>query len=310
MRILITGGAGYLGSVVTEAMLGCGHEVMVVDTFEHGVPSLAHLMRNENLVVLRRDLTDASSVAECLRSGPEAVIHLAAIVGADACDARQATARRLNFGTSVTLAKCLEDDIKLLYPCTNSGYGVGGPAECDETSPLSPVSLYGRTKVEAEREIMKRKNSVSLRLATLFGWSSRMRRDLLVNDMVWRAVRDRSAVIFEGGHRRNFCHVRDAGDAFVHVLDNWDAMRGQVYNVGDTRANMTKLSMCSKIQEHIPHFRFVMADHAVDPDKRDYVVSNAKIEATGWRPERTLDDGIEELIRGYAMLPRETMGNA
>ena len=308
MNILITGGGGYLGSVLTERLLRQDHSVTVVDSFERNAPSLAHLCVCEGLTIVRRKLTP-SSIGDILE-GADAVIHLAAIVGATACDADRHGAFTVNAGLPAAIISKLPEETRLIYPCTNSGYGVGGPAECTEESPLNPLSVYGQTKVKGEQIIMNRKNSVSLRLATLFGWSPRMRRDLLVNDMVWRAVRDRSAVIFEGGFRRNFCHVRDAADAFVHVLNSWHRMNGQIYNVGDTRANMTKLDLCSKIQDHVPEFRFLAADHASDPDKRDYVVSNAKIEATGWRPAHSLDDGIDELIRGYEMLKREDMGNA
>jgi nucleoside-diphosphate-sugar epimerase len=198
----------------------------------------------------------------------------------------------------------------IISPCTNSGYGIGEKAlMCTEESPLNPVSTYGRQKVEAEKLIMQRENSVSLRLATLFGWSMRMRRDLLVNDLTWRAVRDHSVVVFEKDARRNFCHVRDAALAFLHVLQNWSTMRGQVYNVGDTTANMTKLQLCERIKAQVPNFLYLAGNHSADPDKRDYLVSNDKIEATGWKPRITLDDGIAELIRGYNMLKREEYGN-
>lgn len=310
MKILITGGAGYLGSILTETMLEAGYEVMVIDDFSHGVSSLAHLCNYSSLRIVRRHF-EYNSLSNFLSENTfDAVLHLAAIVGAQACDANPSGAWRTNGVLAKALVDTLSSDTRVIYPCTNSGYGIGGDVACDETSPLKPLSIYGQSKVAGETEIMRRANSVSLRLATLFGWSSRMRRDLLVNDLVWRAVRDRSVVIFEGGFRRNFCHIRDAAFAFLHVLDNWDAMRGQIYNVGDTEANMTKLELCAKIQDHVPQFRFLAADVGTDPDKRDYLVSNAKIEATGWSPTQTLDEGIDELIKGYAMLKGEQYGNA
>lgn len=305
MNILVTGGAGYLGSILTELLLAEGYVVTVADSFEHGVPSLAHLCRHDNLTILRQDVRHAPDYSRF-----DCVLPLAAIVGAAACDVSLETSWSVNYDVIRRMCNRLSAKQIVVIPTTNSGYGVGGPSECTEESPLQPISVYGQTKVRAESIIMERSNSVSLRLATLFGWSSRMRRDLLVNDLTWRAVRDRSVVIFEGGHRRNFCHVRDAARAFVHVLRNWSAMRGQVYNVGDTAANMTKLQLCERIQDHAPQFRYLAADFAEDPDKRDYVVSNAKIEATGWAPTTTLDEGIEELIRGYAMLRREQYGNS
>jgi nucleoside-diphosphate-sugar epimerase len=210
---------------------------------------------------------------------------------------------------SSVLAAKLPLTTPLIYPCTNSGYGIGGEAECTEESPLNPLSHYGRTKVAAEAEIMRRKNSVSLRLATLFGWSPRMRRDLLVNDMVWRATRDRSAVIFEGGFRRNFCHVRDAAGAFIHVLNNWDQMKGQIYNVGLSDANVSKRELCEHIQKQVPDFVFVDAPVGKDPDQRNYIVSNAKIESTGFKPIYSLDAGISDLIKGYTMIKNTRYGN-
>ena len=318
MRILVIGGAGYLGSVLTEHLLWEDHEVTVIDSFVHEVPSLAHLMFSPKLKIVRRDIlsmmavtapADREKMFKDLDASFDAIVLLAAVVGAGACERDPAKAINLNQTFVEELCSHVPSSIRIMYPCTNSGYGVGGPAECDETSPLKPLSLYGKTKVAGEAAVMKRENSVSLRLATLFGWSPRMRRDLLVNDMVWRALRDRSAVLFEGGFRRNFCHVRDAAGAFTHILTNWDDLRGQVYNVGDTQANMTKIDLCAKIQDAVPSFRYLAADNASDPDKRDYVVSNAKIEATGWAPKISLSNGIRELINGYNMLRREEYGN-
>ena len=302
MKILVTGGAGYLGSVLVDKLLYL-HEVTVVDTFEHGCLSLAHLLRHRRLKIIRE------AVAIKHVDNMDAAIHLAAVVGAPACDNRQIDASMINHRlTSAIANEARNRKMRLIYPCTNSGYGVGGEAECDEDSPLNPISLYGRTKVAGEKRVLEA-GGISLRLATLFGWSPRMRRDLLVNDLVWRAVKDRSAIIFEGAFRRNFCHVRDAANAFIHALNNYDSMRGQAYNVGDTRANMTKIALCDKIREHVVGFQVIPATIGEDPDKRDYVVSNAKFEATGWRPEISLDDGIDELVRGYAMCKREELGN-
>lgn len=310
MNILVTGAGGYLGSILTRMLLADGHYVTAIDTFEYG-PSLAALVWNKMLTIVRGDLLDTRLLKSLvINSEFDVCIHLAAIVGADACDARFLDALQINEGLCTVIALGLPATTRLLYPCSNSGYGIGGRDECTEASPLNPLSHYGITKVRGEGVIMERSNSVSLRLATLFGFSPRMRRDLLVNDMVWRAVRDRSVLVFEGHFRRNFCHVRDAAAAFIHVLENWDTMKDQIYNVGDTAANMTKLQLCERIQKYVPAFRFAIDEHATDPDKRDYIVSNAKIEATGWKPTHSIDDGIEELIRGYKMLRREQYGNA
>jgi nucleoside-diphosphate-sugar epimerase len=202
------------------------------------------------------------------------------------------------------------DSQLLVIPVTNSGYGIGTDGECTEESPLKPVSLYGKLKVQAEETAMSRQNSISLRLATVFGMSPRMRLDLLVNDFVYRAVRDRFIVLFEEHFRRNYVHVRDVADAFTHALNKFDVMRGQVYNVGLSSANISKRELVVKIKQHVPELFFVGADVGEDPDKRDYVVSNAKIEATGWRATRSLDQGIEELVKGYQMLRDEKYRNA
>lgn len=305
MKILVTGGAGYLGSILVEGLLHhlSGHEVVVVDTFEHGCLSLAHLVALPRLTILREPVIGTHT------DGVDAIIHLAAIVGAPACEVRPNEASSINEQLTNLLAfHAKRSGIPIIYPCTNSGYGIGGEETCTEESPLNPISIYGQTKMFGEGWVIGA-GGVSLRLATLFGWSPRMRRDLLVNDLTWRAVRDQTAVIFEGGFRRNFLHVRDAARAFIHVLDNWDAMKGQVYNVGDTRANTTKIGLCQAIAEVVPGFRYLTSDVGEDPDKRDYIVSNHKIEATGWRPNFSLHDGIRELVRGYAMMRREEHGN-
>ena len=306
MKILITGGGGYLGSMVTAQMLGAGHQVTVVDTFGHGVYSLAIMAANPNLTIVREDCTSLRALNQI--KSHDVILPLAAIVGQAACESRQAEALLVNQGAIHDVCRMASPEQVIIFPCTNSGYGIGTDAPCTEESPLRPLSLYGKTKVQAEEDVMKRENSISLRLATLFGWSMRMRRDLLVNDLTWRAHVDRSAVIFEKAARRNFCHVRDAARAFLHALENFSVMRGQIYNVGDTRANMTKLQLCDRISQQRA-FRYLAGDFAADPDKRDYVVSNDKIEATGWQPSLTIDQGITELLRGYQMMRGQEHGN-
>lgn len=304
MKILVTGGGGYLGSVLVPILLMANYEVTVLDTFGHGCLSLAGVVAHPQLKILRADVRAFPSYLNY-----DAIIPLAAVVGASACEDNP-SAWSTNYDPIVKMCDSLAPEQIVIMPCTNSGYGIGGEEECTEQSKLRPLTDYGKSKVAAETCIMQRANSVSLRLATLFGWSPRMRRDLLVNDLVWRAVRDRTAVIYEGQFRRNFCHVRDAALAFTHVLYDWEKMRGQIYNVGDSQANMTKAALCDKIRERVPGFQWMPATIGEDPDKRDYVVSNAKIEATGWRPRFTLDEGIAELVRGYAMMKREDYGNS
>jgi nucleoside-diphosphate-sugar epimerase len=209
----------------------------------------------------------------------------------------------------IALAERASASQMVIYPTTNSGYGVGeGNAFCTEDSPLRPVSLYGRTKVEAERAVLDA-NGVSLRLATVFGMSPRMRLDLLVNDFTWRAVTDRAVVLFEAHFRRNYIHVRDVVKAFLHAVENFTAMRGEPFNVGLSEANLSKAQLCERIARHVPGFVWLEAPVGEDPDKRDYVVSNEKLEKTGWRPDVSLDAGIVELLKGFRMLRNGRFAN-
>ena len=197
-----------------------------------------------------------------------------------------------------------------MMPITNSGYGVGESGKfCTEDTPLRPISLYGRTKVEAEQAALDRENCISFRLATVFGMSPRMRTDLLVNDFVYRAVNDRAMVLFEPHFKRNYIHVRDVARVFVHGIDNFERMRGRPYNVGLSDANLSKWELCVQIRKHLPNFVFFEAPIGEDPDKRDYIVSNERIKETGFVPKFSLDDGIRELIKGYRMLRKSTYGN-
>lgn len=307
MKILVTGGAGYLGSILVGELLREGHTVIVLDDFSWDVPSLAAYCTEERLEIRRGDARDAG-ILKALVPEADAIIPLAALVGAPLCAGRYEDAWSINVDAVRILTRMTGPEQRIVIPISNSGYGIGDDVECTEESPLRPVSVYGQTKVEAEKLVMNRGNGVSLRLATLFGISPRMRTDLLVNDFVLRAIRDRAIVLFEAHFRRNFVHVRDAARAFIHVLYNWDAMRDNVYNIGLSDANLTKLQLCERIAKHVP-FAFTEAPIGEDPDKRDYIVSNAKIEVTGWKPLHSLDDGIRELIRGYRMFKSFEHGN-
>ena len=235
---------------------------------------------------------------------------LAAIVGAPACERVSETAVEINLKQIEAISKLQGMDQRLIFPVTNSGYGIGdGEKECDESSPLRPISLYGRTKVEAEAILLEKQNAVTFRLATVFGVAPRMRLDLLVNDFVYRAHSDRYVVLFESHFRRNYIHIRDVAGAFIHGINHYDSMKGNAYNVGLTSANLSKLDLCLRIKEHVPDFQIVENEFATDPDKRDYIVSNAKLEATGWRPQYTLDDGIAELLRAYRFLRVSSFNN-
>lgn len=304
MRVLITGGAGYIGSVLAPALAAAGHAVTVLDDLRYG----QRFPIGPGCAAVRGDARDPRVVLDLLGQF-DVVIALAAIVGAPACDRYPEDASSTNLGAIHTLCEALSPDQMLLFPNTNSGYGVGGEALCTEESPLRPVSLYGRTKVEAEARVMQRRNSIAFRFATVFGVSPRMRTDLMVNDFVHRAVFGERLDLYEGGARRNFVHIRDAAGAFAFALENFERMRGRVYNCGDDRANMTKAGLCDAIATQVIGFSWVAAEGR-DPDQRDYLVSNERIIAAGWRPQRSLADGIRELIEFYHANGNRRYGNA
>lgn len=308
--ILVTGGAGYLGSTLVPALLAEGHRVTVLDNFLFGQASLNPLCAEPNFDVYRGDARDPEALKPLLRTA-DIVIPLAALVGAPQCAQDKIGAESLNRDAIFTLIRLSSREQRILLPVTNSGYGVGEAGRfCTEETPLRPISLYGRTKAEAEQAVLERGNSISFRLATVFGMSPRMRIDLLVNDFVYRALHDRTVVLFEAHFKRNYLHVRDAARVFLHGIANFDAMRGQPYNAGLSDANLSKLELCQRIQQQLPKFVFLEAPVGVDPDQRDYIVSNEKIERTGYRPSYSLDQGIAELIKGYRMLRNSIYGNA
>jgi len=301
MRILITGGAGYIGSILAPALLARGHQVTVLDTFAQDGFPLAECCRYAGFQPVRGDARDTRLLDEMARAH-DLFIPLAALVGAPLCARDQIGAVTVNRDAVRDLVSRLSADQQVVYPTTNSGYGVGeADSFCTEESPLRPVSLYGVTKVEAEQAVLER-GGVTLRLATVFGAAPRMRLDLLVNDFTYRAARDRFVVVFEGHFRRNYIHIRDVAGAFLHAMDHYDAMRGEPYNVGLSTANLTKLELCDRIRAQVPDFVVLESDIGKDPDKRDYIVSNDKLEATGWRPAWSLDDGIAELLKAYRMI--------
>lgn len=309
MKILVTGGAGYIGSILVPTLLERGDSVTVLDRYELHGHSLADCCRYEGFTPVKGDARD-TGLLDKLVPKHDVVIPLAALVGAPICAQDPIGAATLNRDAIISIVQRLSKNQKLVYPVTNSGYGVGEKdAFCTEESPLKPISIYGVTKVEAEQAVLDSGNGVTVRLATVFGMAPKMRIDLLVNDFTLRAVKDRAVVIFEGHFRRNFIHVRDVVKAFLHALDNYETMNGQPYNVGLSEANLSKLQLCAKIKEHVPGFTYLEAPVGEDPDKRDYIVSNEKIEATGWRPDWPLDRGIAELIRGYTMLRTQNFVN-
>jgi nucleoside-diphosphate-sugar epimerase len=309
MKILITGGAGYLGSVLTPTLLALGHQVTVVDNFMFRQNSLADCCHHGTFQVVRGDCRD-EALMKRLVAAADVIIPLAALVGAPLCDRDPMAARTTNFEAVTMLCRIVSNSQRIIMPVTNSGYGVGEQGKhCTEETPLRPISLYGVTKVQAEEEILQRENSISFRLATVFGVSPRMRMDLLVNDFVYRAFNDRAVVIFEGHFKRNYIHIRDVVRVFIHGLDNFTAMKGRPFNVGLDDANLSKLELCAVIKKHLPKFVFLEAPIGEDPDKRDYIVSNARITAAGFKPEWNLDRGIQELIKGFTILRNTLYSN-
>lgn len=302
LRILVTGGAGYIGSVLTPTLLELGHDVTLLDHFIDGDPVLAACCHFDTFHPIKGDVRDEKLMSQLI-SKADVVIPLAALVGAPLCAREPLNATTVNRDAVKLIVKHTTTSQRIIYPTTNSGYGIGEAGQyCTEESPLRPVSLYGTTKVEAEKAVLDSGKGVTLRLATVFGVSPKMRIDLLVNDFTYRATTDRAVVIFEGHFKRNYIHIRDVVGAFIHAMDNFDQLKDEAYNVGLSTANLSKLELCAKIREHIPSFVFLEAPIGEDPDKRDYIVSNAKIEATGWKPDWSLDRGIRELIKGYSML--------
>jgi nucleoside-diphosphate-sugar epimerase len=303
MKVLITGGAGYLGSVITETLLDNGYYVTCLDKLIFNQVSLLPYTSNPNFKFVYGDVRN-EELLERLCNEVDVIIPLAAIVGFPACDAEPQLANEVNFKQIFNIVKFTKGkNKKILYPNTNSGYGIGvGQTECTEESPLNPISIYGNTKCGAENFLKTNTDAIIFRLATVFGVSPRMRTDLLVNDFTYKAITDKYIVVFEKTFKRNFIHIKDVASAFLFMINNYDKYKNEVFNVGLSNANLTKQELLEKIQSHVKDFAVSYNDYYEDPDKRDYIVSNAKIEATGWMPEWNLDMGITELIMAYQMI--------
>ena len=308
-RVLVTGGAGYLGSILTEHLLAAGYQVKVVDTLRYGQHSLFHLCAHSAFDFVPGDVRDEALMRRLVKEA-DVIIPLAAVVGASACERDPWLAKSVNLGAIQLLNRVRSPEQLVVFPNTNSGYGTkSGDVFCTEESSLDPISLYGQVKVQAEQEVLNAPNSIVLRLATVFGMSPRMRIDLLVNHFVYAAVTDRYLVIFEKDFKRNYIHIRDVADCFLHCIDKAEAMKGRPYNVGLDDANLSKAELATKIQSYVSEFYVHFSDIGSDPDKRNYIVSNQRLREAGFEAKRSLDFGIRELLKGYRMLGRSAWKN-
>lgn len=309
MKVLVTGGAGYIGSTLVPMLLEKGAEVTVIDNFFYKQNSLLNVCFNPKLKIVRGDCRDEKLMKSLIKD-QDFIIPLACLVGAPLCDKFPQEAKSINLDAIKLILKHRFPKQKIIFPNTNSGYGVGKSGMfCTEKSPLNPISLYGKLKVDAEKALLGSRNVITLRLATVFGISPRMRLDLLVNDFVYRAVNDGYVVLFESNFKRNYIHVRDVALAFIHCIDNFEKMKNEPYNVGLTEANLSKKELCEEIKKQVSHFTFIDSPIGKDPDQRNYIVSNAKIEKTGFKTQVTLQDGIAELIKGYQIIKRNEFAN-
>jgi nucleoside-diphosphate-sugar epimerase len=307
MRVLITGGAGYLGSTMVALFLRLGWQVTIIDDFRYGQHLVfAAYSHDPNLEIVVGDARDRR-VMEPLVSRADVILPLAALVGAPLCERRRIEAEEINYRGPKLVAGLASPGQLIIYPNTNSGYGVTGADAATEDTNLNPISWYGRTKCSAERSIMKRPNSITLRLATVYGLSPRMRLDLLVNDFVFRASRDRTLVLYQGHFRRSVVHVRDVARAFAHAIERSTTLAGSVYNVASE--NLTKRRLAELIQRHVPELQVIDDGLGEDPDQRDYEVSSERLLSTGFRFSHDLDAGIAELVRGLRPLPQHLYGN-
>lgn len=302
MNVLVTGGAGYIGSMLVPTLLEKGYSVSVIDNLSFKQDSLLSCARYEKFNFILGDVLDTSLIKKEVAKA-DVLIPLAALVGAPLCKKNPTLARMINFEAIKTMADIASSSQLFIYPNTNSGYGIGDKdKECDENSPLRPISEYGIDKVESEMYLLDKGNAVTFRLATVFGISPRMRLDLLVNDFTYRAYKDRVLVLFEEHFRRNYIHVRDVVKGFLWGIENYSKMKGEAYNMGLSSANLTKRQLAEKIKEYVPSLYIHSANIGEDPDKRDYLVSNKKLESTGWSPDVSLDDGIKELLRAFPLM--------
>jgi nucleoside-diphosphate-sugar epimerase len=308
-NILVTGGAGYIGSTLVPDLLSKKHKVTVIDNFMYDQTSLATSVRDRNLEIIFGDVRDESLMKKLVGKA-DIIIPLAAIVGAPACDKDPVTAQSTNKDSILWLLKQISKSQQVIMPTTNSAYGSGDKNNfCDENSPLNPLSLYARDKVVVEKSLLEHENSTSFRLATVFGISPRMRLDLLVNNFTLRAITDGFVIVFEGHFKRNYIHILDVVQAFNLAIEKKDQFKGEIFNVGLSQANISKIELCQEIKKIVPDFLFLEAPLGKDPDQRNYIVSNKKIEALGFSPAVGLQEGLNELVKGLKMFNHKPFTN-
>lgn len=308
-HILVTGAAGYLGSVICDHLLDSGHKVTAIDNLMYGQNSLFHLCANSSFSFIQGDMRNEELMQDVLKD-VDVIIPLAAVVGAPACKRDPWLAKSVNLEAIQLLNRLRSPNQLVVYPTTNSGYGTqSGETYCTEETPLEPISLYGQTKVQAEQEVLNSPNSITLRLATVFGISPRMRLDLLVNHFTYAAVTDGYIVLFEKDFKRNYIHIRDVADCMIHCINNSEKMVGRPYNAGLDAANLSKEELALKVKEYVPNFYLHFAPIGSDPDKRNYIVSNQRLREAGFEAKRSLDEGIQELLKGYRMMGRMPFKN-
>jgi len=308
-HVLVTGGAGYIGCVLVSRLLEAGYKVTVVDMLVHREHTLLENCHDRNFTFVYGDCRNEELMKKLLRD-VDVIMPLAAVVGFPACNRDPISAQTINYDAIVMLNRIRSREQRVIYPTTNSGYGTtSGEVYCTEETPLEPISLYGRTKVDAEKLLLDSENTITLRLATAFGISPRMRIDLLVNDFTWQAVTNGSIIIFEKDFKRNFCHVRDIANCFIFCVEHFEEMKGEPYNVGLNEANLSKAELAELVKQQVPNFYIHYAEIGSDPDKRNYIVSNDKINRCGFYARVTVPEGIRELIMGYRILSKRAFTN-
>jgi nucleoside-diphosphate-sugar epimerase len=308
-NVLITGGAGYIGSMLATKLVNLNFNVTVIDILKFSKKSLNHLFFKKNFNFIKANVKNKKLMKKLIKKN-EFIIPLAALVGAPLCENNKKEAIAVNLNSIKFLLKSAKQKNKIIYLTTNSGYGIGNKNKfCDEKSPLKPISLYGRTKVKAEKEVLKFKNSICFRLATVFGYSYRMRTDLLVNNFVYNSIKQKKLILFEPRFRRNFIHINDVVDGILYSINNFNKLRSNVYNLGLSSANLSKLMLAKKIQKKLKYLIIKIIKGRKDPDQRDYFVSNKKIEKKGFKAKTTIETGINELIKVFSYSKEKIVNN-